>query len=108
MPTIVIIENDDLMDALLTEYLSDAGYRVRACAPGQAAAAEKADLVIVDAYMPRTTGMARLRAARATHPGTPLIAISGQFCTGLGQCGARAEALGAARIIATPFNRDEL
>ena len=108
MPTIAIIENDDLMDALLKEYLSDAGYTVRACAPEQAVPAEKVDLVIVDVYMPRTIGMERLRAARAMHPGTPLIAISGQFCTGLGQCGATAEALGAARIIAKPFNREEL
>jgi DNA-binding response OmpR family regulator len=107
MSGIVIIEDDELMDALLKEYLSEAGYRVRPCAlsePNDAAP----DLVILDVFMPRSMGVERLRAVRAAHPGTPLIAISGQFCSGLARCGTTAHALGVERVIAKPFNRDEL
>jgi len=64
------------------------GYSVRAAAPwGEAAT--PADLVIVDVYMPRHEGAARLQAVKAAHPQVPLIAISGQFRPGLaGSCTA--------------------
>jgi DNA-binding response OmpR family regulator len=108
MSGIVIIEDDELMDALLKEYLGEAGYRVCACVSPESTAEAHPDLVIVDIYMPRSTGSEKLRAIRAAHPETPLIAISGQFCSGLARCGATAHALGVERVIAKPFNRDEL
>ena len=113
MSGIVIIEDDELMDALLKEYLSEAGYRVCPCASSQsiteAASAEAhPDLVILDVYMPRSRGIERLHAVRAAHPDTPLIAISGQFCSGLARCGTTAHALGVERVISKPFDRDEL
>lgn len=107
MPGIVIIEDDELIDALLREYLSEAGYRICAAGLPETAAAAP-DLVIVDVYMPRSTGIEKLEAVRAAHPGTPFIAISGQFCSGLARCRATADALGVQRIIAKPFTRDEL
>jgi two-component system, OmpR family, KDP operon response regulator KdpE len=108
MTGILIIEEDDLMHALLKDCLTEAGYRV--CEPGlpEGRAGRTPALVIVDVYMPRSVGAESLRAARARHPGTPLIAISGQFCAGLACCGATAHALGVERVIAKPFNRDEL
>lgn len=107
MSGIVIIEDDDLMHALLKDYLTEAGYRV--CEPGGLDPPEErtAILVIIDVYMPRNIGAERLRAARALHPRTPFIAISGQFCSGLARCGPTAHALGVERVIAKPFNRDE-
>jgi DNA-binding response OmpR family regulator len=108
MSGIVIIEDDALIDALLKEYLSEAGYRISTGGlPGTAAGATP-DLVIIDVYMPRSTGIEKLKAVRAAHPGTPLIAISGQFCASLARCRATADALGVQRIIAKPFSRDEL
>ena len=68
----------------------------------------EADLVIVDVYMPRHEGAKTLRAVKAAHPETPLIAISGQFRPGLaGSCTA-AEALGVRQVIAKPFSRRDL
>ena len=109
---IVIIEEDKLMRELLVEWLSAEGYSVRAAAAGgpqvPAQVSDKADLAIVDVYMPRHDGANRLRNVMAAYPGTPLIAISGQFRPGLdGSCAAAAW-LGVRRVIAKPFTRREL
>lgn len=108
MSDIVVIEEDKLMRGLLVEWLSAAGYSVRAPAPGDGQASDNADLVIVDVYMPRHEGARRLRAVKAAHAETPVIAISGQFRPGLaGSCTA-AEALGVQQVIAKPFSRRDL
>ena len=105
---IVIIEEDKLMRELLVEWLSAEGYSVRAVAPKDAQVPDKADLVIVDVYMPRHEGANRLRAVKAAYRETPLIAISGQFRSGLfGSCTAAA-ALGVRQVIAKPFTRRDL
>jgi CheY-like chemotaxis protein len=108
MSGIVIIEEDKLIRGLLVEWLSAAGYSVSAAAPGDAQPRDRADLVIVDVYMPRQDGVKTLRAVEAAHPGAPLIAISSQFRPGLvGSCTA-AEALGVREVIAKPFSRRDL
>ena len=108
MSSIVVIEEDKLMRELLVEWLSAAGYSVRAPTPGGGEVIDDTDLVIVDVYMPRHEGARRLRAVKAAHPETPVIAISGQFRPGLrGSCTA-AEALGVQQVIAKPFSRRDL
>ena len=88
---ILIIEEDKLMRELLVEWLSAEGYSVRDAASGGAQVPSKADVVIVDVYMPRHEGASRLRAVKAAYPETPLIAISAQFRSGLvGSCAAAA------------------
>jgi len=105
---ILLIEEDQLMRELLTEWLSAEGCSVRAAAPGDAQVMNNADLVIVDVYMPRHEGANRLRAVKVAYPETPLIAISGQFRPGLvGACTAAA-ALGVRQVIAKPFTRRDL
>lgn len=104
MPGIVIIEGDELMNALLGETLTEAGYFVRTSGRSEAVA-EAPDLLIVDVYMPRSAGAETLRDARVAHPRTPIIAISGQFCSRSTAC---ADALGVRRVIPKPFSRDEL
>ena len=108
MSGIVIIEEDKLMRGLLVEWLSAEGYSVHAAAPGDAQAPDRADLVIVDVYMPRHEGANRLRAVKAAYPETPLIAISGQFRPGLGKSSTAAGALGVRQVIAKPFVRRDL
>jgi two-component system, chemotaxis family, chemotaxis protein CheY len=104
MPGIVIIEGDELMSALLCDCLTEAGYRVRTDGAGESEAGPP-DLLIMDVYMPRSSGAEALRKARAVHPDAPIIAISGQFCSGSVAC---AEALGVKRVVPKPFKRDEL
>ena len=108
MSSIVVIEEDKLMRELLVEWLSSEGYSVHAAAPGDVQVPDNAGLVIVDVYMPRHEGANKLRSVKAAYPGTPLIAISGQFRPGLvGSCTA-AEVLGVQQVVAKPFTRRDL
>src|SRR6185312_5092928 len=102
MNHIVLHEEDALMRALLKEWLSEAGYRVSAPAPREAPPEAAADLVIVSVARPRQVGAQVVREIRATHPGTPVIAISGQFRSNLSDMGATARALGVEQVIAKP------
>ena len=106
MSDIVIYEENDLMRALLQEWLSDAGYRVRAGPPGVNLGGAK--LVIVSVYMPKHSGPQFVREIQAAHPGTALIAISGQFRAGLSTVGATAQTLGVQQVIAKPFTCSDL
>jgi CheY-like chemotaxis protein len=106
MSCILVYEEDDLMRALLDEWLSGAGYRVYACA--QNSGEDAVNLVIISVYMPKDAGVQRVREVQAGHPGVPLIAISGQFRCGLSAEGAAADALGVRRVIAKPLTRADL
>jgi DNA-binding response OmpR family regulator len=106
MSDIVVYEENDLMRALLREWLSEAGYRVRAGPPGINLGGAK--LVIVSVYMPKHSGPQLVREIQAGHPGTPLIAISGQFRAGLSAAGATAQTLGVQQVIAKPFTCTDL
>ena len=108
MQDIVIYEDDGLTCALLREWLSEAGYRVRSGSPQTRQSAGAAALVIVSVYMPKHAGARWVRDIRAAHPGTPLIAISGQFRCGLSAAGSAAQALGVQQVIAKPLARRDL
>jgi DNA-binding response OmpR family regulator len=105
---IMIYEEDHLMRALLREWLNEAGYRVRTGVMCAASPISSVDLVIVSLYMPKLAGAHCVGMIRAAHPGTPVIAISGQFRSGLSAAGAIAQILGAQKVIAKPLVRDEL
>jgi CheY-like chemotaxis protein len=108
MSGIAIYEENDLMRALLKEWLSEAGYRVREVAPRGVQRAGTEDLVIASVYMPKHAGAQLVREVQAAHPGTPLIAISGQFRSGLSAAGATAQMLGVQRVLAKPLTRGDL
>jgi DNA-binding response OmpR family regulator len=108
MSSIVIYEEDDLMRALLEEWLRNAGYRVHVVASRSAPAQEHAHLVIVSIYMPKHAGVPLICEIRAAYPRTPLIAISAQFRSGLSSAGATAQTLGVAQVLAKPLTRDAL
>jgi len=108
MSGIAIYEENDLMRALLKEWLSEAGYRVREVGPGGVQRGGTEDLVIASVYMPKHAGAQLVREVQAAHPGTPLIAISGQFCSGLSAAGATAQMLGVQRVLAKPLTRGDL
>ena len=105
--SIVVYEQDDLMRALLVEWLRNAGYRVHGVAP-HCAPADNVDLVIVSIYMPKNGGARLVDEIRAAYPGKPVVAISGQFRSGLSTAGATAQTLGVAQVIAKPLARDSL
>ena len=108
MQHIVIYEEDYLTRTLLREWLSEAGYRVRGGTPSDPTRDRGADLVIASVYMPKDTGVQAIRDIQAAHPGTPLIAISGQFRSGLCAGGATAQSLGVQQVIAKPLIHHDL
>jgi len=108
MQLIALYEDDDLMRALLVEWLVAAGYSVSARSPCDASIKDAVDLVIVRIYMPKQVGQQLVGAVQAGHPETPVIAISGQFRCGLAVDGAAAQALGVQQVIAKPLSRCDL
>jgi DNA-binding response OmpR family regulator len=108
MSTILVCETDDLMRGLLEEWLTGAGYCVRAVAPCGPAPEVAADLVIVNIEMPKYMGARAADNIRAAHPGTPIIAISAQFRADLSTAGTTARALGVAQVMAKPLARGAL
>jgi DNA-binding response OmpR family regulator len=107
-PDIVIYEGDLLTRTLLKEWLGEEGYAVRFGNSCQAAVDAPCDLVIVSVYMPKQNGAHWVRDIQSAHPGTPLIAISGQFRPGLAASGATAQILGVRQVVAKPLSRKEL
>lgn len=105
---VVIYEEDNLTRALLEEWLGQAGYRVRVGTPHDASLDRPADLVIVNVFMPKKEGARWIRAIQTAHPNTPIIAISGQFRSGLSAGGATAQTLGVRQVIAKPLIRADL
>jgi DNA-binding NtrC family response regulator len=108
MPGIAIYEEDQLMRALLQEWLCSAGYHVHVAALPGAAVPSNVDVAIVSIYMPKDAGARLLQGIKAVHPKTPLIALSGQFRGGLSSVGSTARSLGVAQVIAKPLTRDAL
>jgi DNA-binding response OmpR family regulator len=108
MSSIAIYEEDDLMRGLLREWLSAAGYGVHEAGPRGVPSGGTEDLVIASVYMPKQAGAQLLREVQAAHPGTPLIAISGQFRSGLSVAGAAAQMPGVQRVLAKPLTRGDL
>jgi DNA-binding response OmpR family regulator len=96
------------MCALLEEWLCSAGYYVQVAAPPGTEPAAKVDLAIVSICMPKHAGAHLLQEVQAVHPRTPLIALSGQFRSGLSSVGPTALSLGVAQVIAKPLTRDTL
>ena len=108
MNHIVLYEENDLMRALLKEWLDEAGYRVSALAPRAPPRGPAADLVIVSVSMPKHVGAQMVREIQAAHPGAPIIALSAQFRSGLCDMGATAQALGVQQVLAKPLSRTAL
>ena len=108
-PSILLIEDDPQIVAVVTELLRDDGWDVTACADGegglQAAAAEPCDLVILDRTLPRMDGLEVLERLRAAGCDKPVLILSA-----LGRSENRIEGLngGADDYLAKPFEPGEL
>jgi two-component system cell cycle sensor histidine kinase/response regulator CckA len=82
-PTILVVDDEDIVRALVTRALRDAGYRVTQAQHGAAALAllesrcETIDLVITDLVMPGVGGREVARWVRGHCPALPVLFISG-------------------------------
>ncbi len=109
MPHILVVDDDDAIRFLLRAFLEAAGHEVREAADGdealRALADAPADLVLCDMFMPRRDGLETLRELARSHPGLPVVAMSGGARQGLLDVLPFADRLGAVDVLAKPFDR---
>lgn len=99
-----MMDADPALVGLIGEWLADIGpvTAVRGDAGGAC------DLLIVDVPFPRQGEANPLRRLAAAHPGTPVLALSSTFFTGIEPHGAVAHSLGVGGVLPKPVAREAL
>jgi len=81
MARILVIDDDDIMNGMIMQLLSEAGYEVEGAEDGNLGlkklASEKFDLIVTDIVMPEKEGIETIMEIRSQNMETPIIAISG-------------------------------
>ena len=107
--TILVVDDEVGIRHSVRGVLADEGFRVLEAEDGRDALAlidaENPRLVILDIWMPEMDGIELLRHIRDTHPGMPVIVISGH---GNIETAVTATKLGAFDFIEKPFSLDGL
>lgn len=109
MSTVMVVDDEERIRALITRSLASEGHRVVSANDGAAAldllAGEQVDLVLLDLVMPRCGGLRVLSSMHERHDVTPVIVLSG-----VTDIAARLEAFerGAVDVVAKPFSLVEL
>jgi CheY-like chemotaxis protein len=113
MPRILIVDDNHDSRSVLAGLLERDGYKVGVAADGDEAlkAQEKSpfDVLITDIFMPVRDGVETIRAFHARHPGTRIIAMSGDRRVASGDRRLVVDylsfglAIGADRILRKPF-----
>lgn len=106
--SILVVEDDPDLLALVEMILSDAGYRVRTAAEGRSALARVAEempaLIFLDMRMPVMSGWEFAREFRARHGrAAPVVVV-----TAAENARERAEEIGADGWLAKPFEIDDV
>jgi CheY-like chemotaxis protein len=107
---VLVVEDETSVGQVVVDVLTDEGYEVRWATNGRAALALLnqwlPDAIVLDLMMPVMDGRA-FRAAQRRLPGkvarVPVVVLSG-----MREARATAEELGAAAVIAKPFDLDDL
>jgi len=109
---ILVADDDMLTRELVSDWLEQAGYRVGQVEDGEAALAvlraEPVRLLITDMQMPRLNGAETLAAVQRELPSVRVIAMSAAFDSRQVPSTRTALTLGACRVLAKPFGRQDL
>ncbi len=107
MPTILLIEDDELFRTTLAEALASQGYVVTQAEDGVEGVkqfqAAPTDLVLTDIVMPNQEGIATVRALRQVNATVGIIAMSGGLAKDAPLYLKLAGGLGADRTLQKPF-----
>jgi DNA-binding NtrC family response regulator len=106
---ILIVDDEAMIRALLTEILSQEGYDVIAAEDGEVAVSilegGGIDLIITDMLMPRGSGIEVLRAARRYDPRIPVIIMTGYPSI---EDAAALATLDVSEYVSKPFDLDAI
>lgn len=112
MAEILVVDDEHLLRSTLRHTLEAAGHVVREAANGveaiDAIKRQRPALVVMDILMPEKEGIETILDIRRQFGEIKIIAMSGGGRVGDMAFLAVAEKLGADRIIAKPFSRDQL
>lgn len=112
MPSILIIEDDDLFREALGDALVERGYTVYRARDGNEGMnlyrVEPTDLVLTDIVMPNQEGTATIGMLRREFPAVGIIAMSGGLAHDAPLYLKIATAFGANRALKKPFTVDAL
>ena len=113
MPSVLLVEDADLVRSALASLMAGAGYRVTQARDGHEAAAmldgDDFDVAVVDIWMPGLDGLALLKRIRSSGSPLPVIIISGGGPRAPLELSASiAEANGASAVLFKPFEDEEL
>jgi DNA-binding response OmpR family regulator len=79
---ILVIDDDEIMNGMIVQLLSEAGYEVQGAQDGRYGLkileSKQFDLVVTDIVMPEKEGIETIRAMRKKSKTIPIIAISGR------------------------------
>jgi DNA-binding response OmpR family regulator len=107
VPSILLIEDDELFREALADALTERGYPVTQAADGEQGVklfrAAPTDLVITDIVMPNKEGIATVMELRRDFPKLGIIAMSGGLAQDAQHYLKLAGALGANRTLEKPF-----
>ncbi len=107
MASILLLDDNNALRALLRQCLVGAGHEVTDAGDGDTGSRlyhqQTPDVVICDLYMPGKDGLELLRELRR-EGGARIIAISGEGLAGVGSLLPVAQALGAIRVLKKPFD----
>jgi len=113
MASILIIDDDPVIRALVSSSLEAQGHTVIEAADGQAGVkafdGARIELVVTDIVMPVQEGIETIGAIRRLSPTVPILAISGSRTVGrYGDYLHAAAVLGATATLPKPFSAESL
>jgi len=112
MKRVLVVEDDEMVRALLRSMLETAGYEVEELPNGVNASRLQEqnpfDVVILDILMPEKDGFEIIQEFKIKWPSLPMIAISGGGVYSPNDCLRLAKSFGAHRNFVKPVEREEL
>jgi CheY-like chemotaxis protein len=108
MCSVVVMDEDGPIRALLAEWLAAAGYRVREWSPLETEPNREVELVLIDLPKLRQSGAETIARARHAYPLALLLGLSTQLAESLPAGSALVRELGLSGLLAKPCERLEM